>query len=71
MVDQFDEMLAQSERDALVMNVSLHPYIFGQPFRLRRLRSALKHCVRAPGRLVLSALREIAEHCYSLGERVT
>ncbi|MFL6571539.1 MAG: polysaccharide deacetylase, partial [Burkholderiales bacterium] len=37
-VDQFDEMLAQSERHALVMNVSLHPYVFGQPFRLRRLR---------------------------------
>ena len=34
-VDQFDEMLAQSERHPLVMNVSVHTYVFGQPFRLR------------------------------------
>ena len=70
LVDQFDEMLAQSERDALVMNVSLHPYVFGQPFRLRRLRSALKHCVQHPG-VWYCRPGEIAEHCYSLGEGVT
>jgi hypothetical protein len=70
LVDQFDEMLAQSERHALVMNVSLHPYVFGQPFRLRRLRSALRHCLRRPG-VWYCRPREIAEHCYSLGERVT
>ena len=69
-VEQFDEMLAQSERHALVMNVSLHPYVFGQPFRLRRLRGALKHCSRRPG-VWYCRPGEIAEHCYSLGERVT
>src|ERR1044071_330464 len=69
-VDQFDEMLAQSERHALVMNVSLHPYVFGQPFRLRRLRSALAHCQKRPG-VWYCRPGEIAEHCYSLGERVT
>src|SRR4051794_1595555 len=69
-VDQFDEMLAQSERHALVMNVSLHPYVFGQPFRLRRLRSALRHCVQRPG-VWYCRPGEIAAHCYSLGERVT
>jgi hypothetical protein len=69
-VDQFDEMLEQSKRHPLVMNVSVHPYVFGQPFRLRSLRSALRHCVKSenvwrcrPG--------DIADHCYSLGERVT
>src|SRR5204863_5725982 len=40
-VDQFDEMIEQSERHPLVMNVSVHTYVFGQPFRLRRLRAAL------------------------------
>jgi hypothetical protein len=66
-VDQFDEMLEQSERHPLVMNVSVHPYLFGQPFRLRSLRSALQHCLKSenvwwcrPG--------DIADHCYSLGE---
>ena len=69
-VDQFDEMLSQSERDALVMNVSLHPYIFGQPFRLRRLRSALAHCLKRPG-VWYCRPGEIAEHCYSIGESAT
>jgi len=69
-VDQFDEMIEQCERHPLVMNVSVHPYVFGQPFRIRQLRRALEHCLNRetvwycrPG--------EIAEHCYSLGESVT
>jgi allantoinase len=44
-VAQFDEMIEQCRRHPLVMNVSVHPYVFGQPFRLRGLRRALKHCV--------------------------
>jgi hypothetical protein len=27
-----------------VCNVSIHPYVFGYPFRLRPLRKALQHC---------------------------
>ena len=42
-VAQFDEMLAQAEGQALVMGIALHPYIVGQPFRLRYLRRALAH----------------------------
>ena len=41
-VDGFSEMLDQSARQPLVFAVALHPYIFGQPHRLRRLRVALK-----------------------------
>lgn len=41
-VDGFAEMLDQSVRQPLVFAVALHPYIFGQPHRLRRLRVALK-----------------------------
>jgi len=44
-VDQFDEMLEQCVKHPLVCNISIHPYVFGQPFRLRPLRIALKHCV--------------------------
>mgnify|MGYP003351507834 CR=1 FL=1 len=47
-VEQFDEMIEQCERHPLVMNVSVHPYVFGQPFRLRQLRRTLKHCVEHP-----------------------
>lgn len=42
-VDQFDEMREQSRSQPLVMGIALHPYIVGQPFRLRVLRRALAH----------------------------
>ena len=46
-VDQFDEMLEQARRtpQALVMGIALHPYLIGQPYRLRHLRRALRHIV--------------------------
>ncbi len=34
-IDGFDEMLAQSASAPLVMGIALHPYIVGQPHRLR------------------------------------
>jgi len=46
-VDNFDEMLVQSKKQPLVMGIALHPYLVGQPYRLRHLRRALKHIVRA------------------------
>jgi peptidoglycan/xylan/chitin deacetylase (PgdA/CDA1 family) len=42
-VDNFDEMLAQSRQQPLVMGIALHPYLVGQPYRLRHLRRALQH----------------------------
>jgi hypothetical protein len=48
-VDQFDEMARQCEAHPLVMNVSVHPYVFGQPFRVRQLRRALRHCAGRGG----------------------
>lgn len=57
-VDNFDEMLEQSVAQPLVMGIALHPYIVGQPYRLRHLRRALSHIVRSrkawlttPGRI--------------------
>jgi len=46
-VDNFDEMLDQSRQQALVMGIALHPYLVGQPYRLRHLRRALQHLVAA------------------------
>ena len=68
-VDQFDEMLRQSETHPLVMNVSVHPYVFGQPFRVRQLRHALRHCA---GRSAVwyCRPREIADYCYSNGDAI-
>jgi allantoinase len=65
-VDQFDEMLEQSERHPLVMNVSVHPYVFGQPFRLRQLRRALSHCKNSSGSVWWCRPGEIADHCISI-----
>jgi allantoinase len=68
LVEQFDEMIEQSARHPLVMNVSIHPYVFGQPFRLRMLRRALKHCVGHPAKEQAwwTRPREIADYCYGL-----
>ena len=45
-IDNVDEMLAQSTSQPLVMGIALHPYIVGQPYRLRHLRRALQHLAR-------------------------
>ncbi len=49
-IDQFDEMLEQSARQPLVMGIALHPYLVGQPYRLRHLRRALRHIDEAAAR---------------------
>jgi peptidoglycan/xylan/chitin deacetylase (PgdA/CDA1 family) len=49
-IDNFDEMLSQSRQQSLVMGLALHPYIVGQPYRLRHLRRALEHIAGARDR---------------------
>lgn len=61
-VDQFDEMLEQSRRQPLVMGIALHPYIMGQPFRLRALRGALSHISDHRDEVWLTLPGEIAPH---------
>ena len=49
-IDQLDEMLLQTQdprAPALVMGIALHPYIVGQPYRLRHLRRALERVAAA------------------------
>jgi peptidoglycan/xylan/chitin deacetylase (PgdA/CDA1 family) len=66
-IDQFDEMLADSRHQPLVMSVALHPFICGQPFRLRALRRALKHCAdHANDRVWFTRADAIAQHCFNL-----
>lgn len=67
-IDQFDEMLAQANHPAhpqpLVMGIALHPYLVGQPYRLRHLRRALQHInqARANGQVWMTTPGRIAEH---------
>lgn len=67
-VDQFEEMFEQSEQQPLVMAVALHPFICGQPFRLRPLRQALQHCLQHKGRseVWFTCAGKIANYCMSL-----
>ena len=73
-VDNFDEMLLQSRAQSLVMGIALHPYIMGQPYRLRHLRRALQHIARArdAGDIWFTTPGQICAHMQSLqdqGER--
>jgi hypothetical protein len=67
-VEQFDEMVEQSAEQPLVMAVSLHTFITGQPFRLRPVRRALKHCVehKLKDRVWYTRAVDIANYCFTL-----
>lgn len=67
-VDNVDEMLAQTERhdQALVMGVALHPYLVGQPYRLRHLRRALAHIAERRSEIWLCTPGQIASHMETL-----
>ena len=67
-VDQFDELVEQSEEQPLVFALSLHGFIVGQPFRLRPLRQALKHCVehKLRERVWYTRAGAIADYCIKL-----
>jgi allantoinase len=65
-VDQFDEMLAQSVRGPLVCPISLHPFVIGRPYRLRRLRRALEHILAQRRRIWLVRPRDIYAHIAAL-----
>ena len=49
-VDNVDELVHDGESAPRVMGIALHPYIVGQPYRLRVLREALEHVARARDR---------------------
>ena len=61
MIDNLDELLEQSAQQPLVCGIVVHSFIVGQPYRLRRFRTALEHLVGLPG-VWLTTPGEIAEH---------
>jgi hypothetical protein len=62
-IDNFDEMLEQSKKQPLVMGIALHPYLVGQPYRLRHLRRALTHIASHRGGIWLARSGEIHTFC--------
>jgi allantoinase len=66
-IDNLDEMLQQTQGEQsapLVMGIALHPYIVGQPYRLRHLRRALQHvaAARDQGRVWMTTPGAICHH---------
>lgn len=62
-IDNFDEMLEHSEGQALVMGIALHPYLVGQPYRLRHLRRALNHVLGHRDKIWLTRSGDIHAYC--------
>jgi len=72
MVDQFEEMLRQSEKQPLVCGIALHAPVFGQPHRLRVLREALRHILnhKEIARVWVTRPGAIYDHICSLAKGV-
>ena len=67
-IDHFDEMLVQSRKYPLVFNIVLHPFVIGQPFRLKALRRALTRLLEHRDDLWLTTPGGIADHIAGLPE---
>jgi allantoinase len=66
MIDQFDEMLLQSKKWPLVYTIVLHPFVIGQPYRLRALRRAFAHIAARRDEVWLTTPGEVAAHYAAL-----
>lgn len=61
--ENFDEMLEQSVHQPLVMGIALHPYLVGQPYRLRALRRVLTHISAQCDDIWLTRAGDIHDFC--------
>ena len=66
----FEERLEQVGRDGIpqVMGIALHPYIIGQPYRLRALRRALAAIAARRGEVWITTAGAIYDHVLTLPE---
>jgi allantoinase len=65
----FEERLRQTaDGRAQVMGIALHPYIVGQPYRLRALRRALARIAQERGRVWVTTAGAVAEAAMALPE---
>jgi allantoinase len=61
MIDNLDELLEQSAQQPLVCGIVTHSFIMGQPYRLRRFRTAVEYLVGLTG-VWITTPGAIAEH---------
>jgi allantoinase len=66
----FEERLEQVGRDGVlqVMGIALHPYIVGQPYRLRALRGALSGIAARRAEVWITTAGSIFDHVAGLPE---
>ena len=71
-IDQFEQMLKDSEKQPLVCGLSTHTFVVGQPFRLPYLRQALEHIVNHPdaNKVWFTNPAAIAEHAANLAPNI-
>jgi peptidoglycan/xylan/chitin deacetylase (PgdA/CDA1 family) len=71
-LDDVEERLRQVAADGLpqVMGIALHPYIVGQPYRLRALRRALAAIARERERVWITTAGAVFDHAASLPEGI-
>jgi allantoinase len=71
-IDQFEQMLKDSEKQPLVCGLSTHTFVVGQPFRLPYLRQALEHIVNHPDadKVWFTNPAAIAEHAANLAPNI-
>lgn len=67
-IDQFDELLLQSQKRPLVFSLVTHNFILGQPYRLRALRRALDHIMKHRDDLWITTVGGVNDYIRSLPE---
>ncbi|MFB9971114.1 polysaccharide deacetylase [Pseudoroseomonas cervicalis] len=69
-VADFEERRRQTRHDGKpqVMGIALHPYIVGQPYRLRALRGALAHIADQRDAVWLTTAGQICDHVHTMPE---
>jgi peptidoglycan/xylan/chitin deacetylase (PgdA/CDA1 family) len=65
-IDNFDEMLRQSEKQPLVYGITIHTFIVGQPFRLKQFRRVLEHISKFRDEIWFTTAGDIAGHYASV-----
>ena len=58
---QFDRLYAEGEESGTVMCIPLHPYLIGQPYRIKAFEEALPY-ITGHDKVWLATGREIAQH---------
>ncbi len=59
-IEQFDELYQEGAESGRLMNIGIHPHVWGQPFRVRALREFLEHIKKFDG-VWFAKREEIAE----------